>query len=122
MASGAFFDPVVVMRVAPVLTSTLAMRFSHDQWFFLSTFNKVPPEHRAKTNEIIPSYFTSFFMKGIWDIGVFYSLTPTWGVFNFYSRPNGAWKWYAAGTAFAVLHLAFAPLVSTSSPLADQIQ
>lgn len=117
MASGAFFDPLVLLRVAPVLTSTMAMRFSHDQWFFLDNFSKVAPEHRQKVNEIIPSYFTTFFMRGIWDIGMFYTLTPATGFTNFYSRPNGAWKWYAAGTALAILHLAFAPLVSTSLSL-----
>ncbi|KAI0975514.1 hypothetical protein F4678DRAFT_273011 [Xylaria arbuscula] len=109
MASKAFFDPLVVLRIAPVVTSTMAMRFSHDQYFFLS--NLLAPEHRDKANSIVPSYFTTFFMRGIWDIGILYTLTPAFGITNFYSRPNGAWKWYAAGTAFAFFHMAFVPLV-----------
>ncbi len=117
MASKAFFDPLVLLRIAPVVTSTLAMRFSHDQYLFLDNF--LAPEHRAKANEIVPSYFTTFFMKGIWDIGILYTLTPATGISNFYARPNGAWKWYAAGTALAVFHLAFAPFVSTSPPPAQ---
>jgi hypothetical protein len=113
MASQAFFDPLVLLRVAPVLTSTMAMRFSHDQWLFLDNF--FAPEHREKANEIVPSYFKTFFMKGIWDIGTLYTLTTATGITNFYSRPNGAWKWYAAGTALAFLHMTFVPLISKSS-------
>jgi hypothetical protein len=110
MASRAFFDPLVLLRVAPIITSTMAMRFSHDQWFFLSNF--FAPEHREQANYIVPSYFKTFFMKGIWDIGTLYTLTTASGISNFYSRPNDAWKWYAAGTAFAFFHMAFVPLVS----------
>ncbi|KAI0423128.1 hypothetical protein F5X98DRAFT_360212 [Xylaria grammica] len=109
MASRAFFDPLVFLRVAPVLTSTMALRFSHDQYFFLDNF--LAPEHREKAKEIVPSYFTTFFMKGIWSIGVLYTLTPAAGITNFYSKPSGAWKWYAAGTAFTILHMAFVPAV-----------
>ncbi|KAI0803892.1 hypothetical protein GGR55DRAFT_380547 [Xylaria sp. FL0064] len=109
MASKAFFDPLVLLRVAPVVTTTMAMRFSHDQYFFLGNF--LAPPHRDKANDIVPSYFTTFFMRGIWDIGILYTLTPAIGITNFYSHPNGAWKWYAAGTALALFHLAFAPFV-----------
>lgn len=112
MASKSFFDPVVLLRVAPVLTSTMAMRFSHDQWLFLDNF--LVPENRERANEMVPSYFRTFFMRGIWDIGILYTLTTATGVTNLTSRPNGAWKWYAAGTALAVFHMAFAPFISTS--------
>ncbi|KAI0540340.1 hypothetical protein GGR58DRAFT_499143 [Xylaria digitata] len=109
MASQAFFDPLVLLRVAPVLTSTMALRYSHDQRLFLD--NLLAPEHREKAKEIVPSYFSTFFMKGIWSIGILYTLTLAIGITNFYSRPNGAWKWYAAGTAFTIFHLAFVPFV-----------
>ncbi|KAJ8126959.1 hypothetical protein O1611_g6679 [Lasiodiplodia mahajangana] len=109
MASKAFFDPLVLLRVAPVLTSTMAMRFSHDQWLFLENF--LVPAHREKANDIVPSYFKTFFMKGIWEIGVLYTLTTATGISNIYSRPGGAWKWYAAGTALAFSHMAFVPFV-----------
>ncbi|KAI0867593.1 hypothetical protein GGS24DRAFT_507661 [Hypoxylon argillaceum] len=109
MASKAFFDPLVLLRVAPVLTSTMAMRFSHDQWLFLENF--LVPDHRERANEIVPSYFKAFFRKGIWEIGILYSLTTATGISNIYSRQGGAWKWYAAGTALAFFHMAFAPFV-----------
>lgn len=109
MASRAFFDPLVLLRVAPILTSTMAMRFSHDQWLFLDNF--LVPEHRERANEIVPSYFKTFFVRGIWDIVILYTLTTATGVTNLASRPNGAWKWYAAGTALAVFHMAFAPFI-----------
>ncbi|TGJ78924.1 hypothetical protein E0Z10_g9838 [Xylaria hypoxylon] len=109
MASKPLFDPLVFLRLAPVLTSTMAMRFSHDQYLFLD--NLLAPEHSEKAKEIVPSYFTTFFMRGIWDIGILYTLTTATGITNFYSRPNGAWKWYAAGTALALFHMAFVPFV-----------
>ncbi|KAI1809043.1 hypothetical protein GGS20DRAFT_573784 [Poronia punctata] len=106
MASKAFFDPLVLLRLAPVVTSTMAMRFSHDQSLFLRLF---PGLNRA--NEIIPPYFKAFFTKGIWEIGALYTLTTATGISNIYVRPNTAWKWYAAGTAFAFFHMAFVPLI-----------
>ncbi|KAI1820453.1 hypothetical protein F4861DRAFT_522936 [Xylaria intraflava] len=109
MASKLFFDPLVLLRLTPVVTSTMAMRFSHDQWLFLENF--LEPEHREAANPIVPSYFKTFFMKGIWDIGILYTLTAATGISNFYAKPNRAWKWYAAGTALALFHMAFAPLI-----------
>ncbi|KAI1261509.1 hypothetical protein F5Y18DRAFT_401435 [Xylariaceae sp. FL1019] len=108
MASKAFFDPVVLMRIAPVITSCMAMRFSHDQWFFLSCFLG---ENRERTNNIIPSYFKTFFSRGLPEILGLYTLTAGTGIYNFYSKPNGAWKWYAAGTALAFFHMAFVPFI-----------
>ncbi|KAI1183519.1 hypothetical protein F5B17DRAFT_443378 [Nemania serpens] len=109
MASKAFFDPLVLLRVAPVLTSTMAMRFSHDQWLFLENF--LVPEHRDKVNAIVPSYFKTFFAKGVWDIGILYTLTTATGISNVASKHGGAWEWYAAGTALAFLHMAFVPFI-----------
>ncbi|KAI0399503.1 hypothetical protein F4802DRAFT_602938 [Xylaria palmicola] len=110
MASRSFFDPLVLLRVAPVLTSTMAMRYAHDQWLFLD--NLLAPPHRDKANEIVPSYFKTFFMRGIWDIGILYTLTMATGITNLSTRTAGAaWKWYAAGTALAVAHMAFVPFV-----------
>ncbi|KAI1110683.1 hypothetical protein F5Y14DRAFT_343760 [Nemania sp. NC0429] len=109
MASKAFFDPLLLLRVAPVLTSTMAMRFSHDQWLFLDNF--LDSEHREKVNAIVPSYFKTFFMKGIWDIGILYTLTTATGFTNAASKSNGAWEWYAAGTTFALLHMTFVPFI-----------
>ncbi|KAI0448935.1 hypothetical protein F5B21DRAFT_496011 [Xylaria acuta] len=109
MASKAFFDPLVLLRIAPVLTSTMAMRFSHDQWLFLDNF--LAPGVRERANEIVPPYFKAFFMKGIWEIGILYTLTTATGISNICSKPNGAWKWYAAGTALAFSHMAFVPFI-----------
>ncbi|KAI0203389.1 hypothetical protein F4808DRAFT_418581 [Astrocystis sublimbata] len=126
MASKAFFDPVALLRVAPVLTATMAMRYSHDQYFFLSTF--LSPSVRAHTDttrSIIPAYFRAFFLRGIWDIGALYTLTTATGLANLLGvnqrfgfglnlssvRDSVAWRWYAAGTALAVGHMAFVPFV-----------
>lgn len=92
------------------------MRFSHDQWFFLDVFTTLEnrDRNRDKANEIVPSYFKAFFSRGLLDIGTLFTLTTATGISNFYARPNGAWKWYAAGTALAFFHMAFVPFVSKS--------
>ncbi|KAI0390707.1 hypothetical protein F5Y17DRAFT_47320 [Xylariaceae sp. FL0594] len=98
MASGAFVDPLVLLRVAPVITSTMSMRLSHDQWLFLDVFAtslSYRASDRERANEIVPSYFKAFFRRGIWDVVTLLTLTTATGICNCYSastRPDGVWK------------------------------
>ena len=116
MASGLFFDPVVLLRIAPLVTSTIAMRFSHDQFFMLGAL--LAPEHRNRANDLVPSYFRAFFSKGIWDIATLYTLTTATGLTNIFGAAGvlgvtgTARGWYVAGTALAVAHMAFVPKIS----------
>lgn len=113
MASKAFFDPIVLLRAAPLVSSTTALWFSVDQFTFLNNFLR--PEHRDEANSLVPSYFKGFFPGGLARILLIYSISITTGAVNFRAKPNGAWRWYAAGTALAALHFAFVPKISKST-------
>lgn len=115
MASRQFFDPLALLRVSPLLTSTCSLWFAWDQHFFLHIFNR--PEHRAKSNELLPSYFRIFFRGGVTRVLVLLSLTMSASVANLYAkRPSleqrGSLGWYAAGASFAFAHLLFVPAIA----------
>ncbi|ETS74284.1 hypothetical protein PFICI_14150 [Pestalotiopsis fici W106-1] len=109
MASRAFFDPMTLLRAAPVISSTAALCYSFDQYNFLTNFLR--PIHGDYFNESVPSYFASFFPAGLPQILLFYGISIGTGMANVSSQPNDAWRWYAAGTALAVGHFAFVPKI-----------
>lgn len=114
---------MTLLRVTPLVTSTAAVVFSADQYLFLDTLLASP--HRERANEIVPSYFKTFFGRGIWIILTAYPLSIATGVANVYrsgsaesslaaklsSSSNGAARWYAAGAALALAHFAFVPSI-----------
>ncbi|KKP07016.1 hypothetical protein THAR02_00895 [Trichoderma harzianum] len=115
MASRAFFDPVVALRAAPLLTSTCSLWFAWDQHFFLHLFNK--PEIRSKSNELLPTYFGYFFRGGVTRVLVLLSLTvsstlATCLVNHDSHWANGSLRWYTAGMVLAASHLAFVPAIA----------
>ncbi|ORY13673.1 hypothetical protein BCR34DRAFT_599644 [Clohesyomyces aquaticus] len=120
MASGKFFDPHVLLRVSPLLTSTCSLWYAWDQHFFLSIF--LSPTHLAQSNDILPSYFRVFFRGGVTRVLVLLSLTMATSAANIYSyahrgsshalREKGALAWYVAGAGFAAAHLLFVPAVA----------
>ncbi|KAK8084674.1 hypothetical protein PG997_005945 [Apiospora hydei] len=122
MASGRFVDPMTLLRVTPLVTSTAAVMFSVDQYLFLD--NLLAPPHREQMNELVPSYYKTFFRKGIWVIMTAYPLSIATGIANVYRSSggttvaaklsdgnNGAGRWYAAGAALAFAHYAFVPSI-----------
>ncbi|KAM0252774.1 hypothetical protein ACHAQJ_007612 [Trichoderma viride] len=115
MASGAFFDPLAALRVAPLLTSTCTLWFAWDQHFFLHLFNK--PEIRSKSNELLPTYFRHFFDGGLNRVLGLLSLTvsstlATCFVNHDYHWANKSLRWYTAGMVLAAGHLAFVPFIA----------
>lgn len=125
MASGRFVDPMTLLRVTPLVTSTAAVMFSADQYLFLDAL--LAPPHRERANELVPSYYRTFFGRGIWIIMTAYPLSIATGVANAYRSSgggssvaaqlssgggnNGAARWYAAGAALALAHFAFVPSI-----------
>ncbi|KAH8666718.1 hypothetical protein BX600DRAFT_279677 [Xylariales sp. PMI_506] len=105
MASGQFFDPLTLLRVAPLVASTYAIRFSVDQYMFLEPFTLA--QHRREANDILPSYWNHQFPKGLASILFIYPVAIATGIANFYGRPNGAWQWYTAGSVLAMAHFPF---------------
>ncbi|RYP06877.1 hypothetical protein DL765_009333 [Monosporascus sp. GIB2] len=109
MASRQFFDPLTLLRVAPVVSSSAALWFSHDQYFFLKVFLRI--EEHDKVKPVIPAYFRKFFNGGVVRLLPLYAITIGTGIANSYSRPAAAHLWYACGAAFALAHFTFVPAV-----------
>lgn len=115
MASKLFFDPVVALRAAPLVSSTCTFLYAWDQHLFLSNFNL--PETRALSKPVISPYFKAFFRRAIWQVLGFITVTASTSVLNLYTgRPSldargSAW-WYTAGAVLSTSHLFFAPLIA----------
>jgi hypothetical protein len=109
MASKQFFDPMALLRVAPLVTSTVAMQYSVDQHLFLNNFLAIKQE--TKTEAVVHPYFRRFFIRGFVVLAPAYTLSIAVGFINFYLRPNDFKSWYACGTAFALAHFAFVPKI-----------
>ncbi|OHF02951.1 hypothetical protein CORC01_01709 [Colletotrichum orchidophilum] len=116
MASGQFFDPSVVLRVAPLVSSTCTLLFAWDQHFFLSLFNDTPAL-RKKSAPMLKPYFNTFFSRGVFIVLGFIAVSTSTGIANLYNQPaalrirSTLW-WYAAGTAMSAGHLLYVPAVA----------
>ncbi|KAI2626969.1 hypothetical protein GGS26DRAFT_147062 [Hypomontagnella submonticulosa] len=111
MASGQFFDPLTLLRVAPLVTSTASLVIASDSHVFLSSLVSLK-QQRQKVNEIAPRYFEAFFWKALPHIFISYGLSIAFGVTNSYSRPYAASRaWYVAGSVLALAHFAFVPKI-----------
>ncbi|KAJ5978306.1 hypothetical protein N7501_001648 [Penicillium viridicatum] len=75
---GAFFDPLKLLRVAPLLTTTSALLYAWDEHWYLSGFLR--SEHKSKTETILPSYFRRFFEQGVFIIAGLNTLTVSTSV------------------------------------------
>ncbi|KAM5466706.1 hypothetical protein MauCBS54593_005964 [Microsporum audouinii] len=104
--------PRTLMRTVPLITSTCTLWYSFDQDFFLRIF--LAPDHRAHSDKILPSYFRSFFGRGVVRVVGLLGLTLLAGGYNaFVDRPaRASLYWYSTGTLLAASHLLFVPLVA----------
>ncbi|KAI1505230.1 hypothetical protein F5X99DRAFT_368772 [Biscogniauxia marginata] len=117
MASGLFFDPLVALRAAPLVSSTCTLLFAWDQHLFLGILNR--PETRTHSKPMLPAYFKKFFYTGLPMVLGFVTTTTSTAVANLYTQraalqARGSFWWYAAGASIAVSHLAFAPFIAPS--------
>jgi hypothetical protein len=115
MASRTIFDPLVALRLAPLISSTCSLWFAWDQHLFLSIF--VSPSNRSFSNQFLPTYFRTFFRSGLTWVLVLLGLTLSTAGLNIATdgvslRARQSLQWYAAGAAFATGHVAFAPFVA----------
>jgi hypothetical protein len=63
MASFLLPNPLVLLRLAPLITTTASLMFSVDEYFFLTIY--LHPTLQPKSNAILQKYFTLFFDRGI---------------------------------------------------------
>ncbi|RMZ76369.1 hypothetical protein DV738_g4978, partial [Chaetothyriales sp. CBS 135597] len=123
MASGLFFDPVKLLRVAPLLTTTSLLVYAWDEHFYLSGF--LHNEHKAEVEKILPSFFRRFFEQGIYVILGLNALTVSTTIGNLLTESAaldrlGSSKWYWAGLGFTACHFVFVPLVAY--PIRDIVE
>jgi hypothetical protein len=117
MASKLFFDPIVALRAAPLVSSTCTLLYAYDQHFFLGLLNRPDTRHHSKA--LLPAYFRTFFREGVAFVIAMLAVT-TWGsVANLYvRRPNlqarGSLCWYVAAAVLSSSHLLFIPGVAPS--------
>lgn len=117
MASGLILDPRALLRTAPLVTSTCTLWYSFDQDFFLDVF--LHPDHRSRSNDLLPSYFRVFFRRGVVRVLGLLALTLSSGGYNILTdRQPGVGNqrsllWYTAGTVMAASHLLFVPPIAT---------
>ncbi|GKT44369.1 uncharacterized protein ColSpa_04550 [Colletotrichum spaethianum] len=116
MASRLFFDPMVALRVAPLVSSSGTLLFAWAQHFFLGLFND-NTEARKKSAPLLKPYFDTFFRRGVWVVLGFVAVSVSTAAANLYKQPEalqnkGTFWWYAAGATLSAGHLAYAPLVA----------
>lgn len=118
MASRLFFDPLVALRTAPLVSATCTLLYARDQDFFLRLFNE-PDEHRTKSRALLPSYWQAFFRRGIFVVIGCLAVTFWSSVANLYVRrpalrAKQSFWWYVAAAGLSVGHLLFVPAVAPS--------
>ncbi|KAI1662331.1 putative integral membrane protein [Daldinia decipiens] len=104
-----------ILPFIPVISTTCSLWFAWDQYEFLTLFRK--PDLRLLSNQLLPSYFTTFFNRGVPRVlGLLSATVFSCGAILRYSpgtilRDRGAHPWYTAGLLFALGHLIWAPFI-----------
>lgn len=113
MASGAIFDLMRLLRVAPLITSTGSLVYAASELLTCSAF--LQPELRKKSDGVLPRWFSFVFNRGV-GIVLFYNIgTTSTTIANLMLEHRGppslSTKFYLAGLVAAFSHLAFIPWV-----------
>lgn len=117
MASRLFFDPLVTLRVAPLITATCTLVFGNVQHFFLSTLNL--PENKEPSRALPPSYWDGFFRRGVKTAVALLFATIGSSIANIYIQPaslkaSESYSLYVTGAVLGVAHFVFAPIILPS--------
>jgi hypothetical protein len=115
MASDQFFDPMVLLRVAPLITSSASLSYCWAQNVFISIFTR--PRNREKSNLLLPTYIEDWFYGYTGQLIATYTTTILTTSANLYYchhnlAASGSARWYAAGAIFSAAHFAFVPVVA----------
>ena len=115
MASGQFFDPVVLLRIAPLVTSSASLSYCWAQNVFISIFTR--SRNREMSNPLLPTYIEDWFHGYTGQLFATYTTTVLTASANLYYHrqilaASGSAVWYAAGAIFGAAHFAFIPAVA----------
>lgn len=117
MASGLFFDPLVALRVAPLVSSTCTLLYAWDQQFFFGALNA--PERRTISQPVLSPYFRAAFYPGLVFVVSVLGVTTWSSIANLYTHraalhANQSFVWYVAGAVLSASHLLFVPAIASS--------
>ncbi|KAK6002188.1 hypothetical protein QM012_001826 [Aureobasidium pullulans] len=114
MASRQFFNPVVLLRIAPLITSSATLSYCWAQNVFINIFTR--QRNREKSNALLPSYIEDWFYGYTGQLIAAYTATILTAGANCYHRQTSAAsnsvKWYVAGAIFGAAHFTFVPAVA----------
>lgn len=97
-----------LLRLLPVLSSTVTLMFAVDEHIFLGTWTR--PSFRERANTHLPGWFQLWGRRGRWVILLGYPTNYALALLNLgiarRELHNGAGWWYAAGLLFSFGHIA----------------
>ncbi|GAM83625.1 hypothetical protein ANO11243_016130 [Dothideomycetidae sp. 11243] len=98
-----------LLRLLPVLSSTVTLMFAVDEHIFLGTWTR--PAIRERANANLPAWFQHWGRRGRWVILLGYPVNYSLALLNLAIARNqlhvaGAAKWYAMGLLFSLGHIA----------------
>lgn len=108
MASGLLFDPLKLLRLAPLITSTATLMYAHDQHLFFGAWTH--ESYRKEANTFLPRWFKICLQRAIAIIFTFYPITMILAGANiFLGDPANqkATNFYYSGLAFTFGHFLF---------------
>ena len=129
MASGLIFDPIKILRVAPLLTTTSSLVYAWDEHWYLSGFLHSNTKHETEIEKIFPTYFRRFFEKGIFVLLGTGAITISTSIGNLFSlndnggglAPDSSSRlFYWAGLGFTLAHFLFVPVIAY--PIRDIVE
>ncbi|KAI0006692.1 hypothetical protein F4779DRAFT_620344 [Xylariaceae sp. FL0662B] len=106
---------LIYYALVPLVLSTCTLWFAWDQYEFLTLFRK--PDLEALNSQLLPSYCTSFFHRGVPRVIALLTTTVlSCGAILWYSRgtllhDRGAFPRYVAGLFCVTGHLAWIPFI-----------
>jgi hypothetical protein len=113
MASGAFLDPLKLLRLAPLISTTGSLVHASCELVFLTCF--LHPSHRTQSNAILPSWFKIFFYRAVWSVVAFNFISVSTCTANLFIQPDQlpvlGKRFYTAGLVAAIGHMLFIPAV-----------
>lgn len=116
MASGLIFDPLQLLRVAPLATSTGSLVHALVELFSNSAF--LQPSIRKPSDAVLPKWYSYVFNRQIVSVLALNLTTISTGISNILlsrsrsALPLSRTTFYWAGVAGAVAHLFFVPFVA----------
>ncbi len=101
--------PLRLLRLLPVLSSTVTLMFAVDEHIFLGTWTR--PSIQERANKHLPAWFQLWGRRGRWVILIGYPTNYALALLNLAVARKalyaaGATKWYLLGLAFSFGHIA----------------